>query len=167
MGDGGADFPVVRRRDAQLRQRERRPRAIGLPVHWWRRRKRRQRYEGVSPVEGVVSLDKADGRAHGGADAAALGHDIMFEPMDQPGARRFVNDDEPQATPDWRARSFDVWRRGGEIVCMGPMGGLHASRFAILLTGQISPQAPWLQPLTTFVARSTVRFHDEGITRSI
>ena len=116
MSDGGADFPVVRWRDAQLRQRERRPRAIGLPIHGWRRRKRRQRHEIMSYIECVVSLDEADGRAHGGADAAALDHDIMFEPMDQPCARRFMNDDEPQATPDWRARSFDVGRRRCVIV---------------------------------------------------
>ena len=70
-----------------------------------------------------MSLDKADGRAHGGADAAALDHDIMFEPMDQPGARCFVNDDEPEATPDWRAGSFDVGRRKSGVVCMGPTGG--------------------------------------------
>ena len=111
MRDGGADFPVVRRRDAQLRQRQRRPGAIRLPVTRWRRRKRRQRHEIMTRVEGIVGLDKTDGRPHSGADAAAFGQHIMFEPADQPDAGRFLNNDETQATPDWRSRSFDVGRR--------------------------------------------------------
>ena len=83
----------------------------------------------MSPIECVVSLDKADGRAHGGADAAAFDHQIMFEPTDQPDAGRFVNNDEPQATPDWRARWFDVKRRR-VIVYMRQTGGLHLGRLS-------------------------------------
>lgn len=166
MRDSGADFPVVRRRDAQLRQRQRRPRTIGLPVTRRRGRKRRQRQEIVTYVERAVSLDEIDGGADGRTDAAALDHHIMFEPTDQPDARRFLNDDQPQAPPDWRARSFDVGRRR-VIVCMGPTGGLHAYRSATSLTRRESPQAPLPQRLTTFIDKSTVGFHDERITRSI
>lgn len=116
VGDGRADFPVVRRRDTQLRQRQRCPGAVSLPELWWRRRKRRQRHEIVPHVEGVVRLDETDRRAHGDTDAAALDDHVVLEPANQPYARRFMDDDEPQAMLDGRGRPVDLDRRGCEIV---------------------------------------------------
>ena len=125
MRESGADFPVAGRCDAQLGQRQRRPRAVGMPATQWRGRKRRQGRESVTHVERVVSPDEIHRGAHGRTDAAAFDHDIMFEPPHQPDAWRFLNHDETQAMPGWRRRSFGVQRRRA-IVCMRQAGGLHA-----------------------------------------
>ena len=127
VGDGGADFPTVRLRDAQLRQGQGRARAIGVPVTRWRGWKRRQRRQIVTPVERGVRADDLDCLAHRHADAAAFNDDTVFETTDQPHSGRLLNHDETQALMSgrWRRRPFH-FGRPGEIVCMRPMGGFHA-----------------------------------------
>lgn len=133
VGDGGADFPAVRLRDAELRQGQGRARAVGVPVTRWRGWKRRQRCEIVAPVERGVRADDLDGLAHRNAYAAAFNDHTVFETTNQPHAGRLLNHDEAQALMcgRWRGRPFHF---GGPcvIVCMRRMGSFHACGFSNL-----------------------------------
>ena len=63
MGDRGANFPALWRRDAQLSERHRRSRRVRVPAALRRRSKCRQRSVGMTNVERGVRLDELDRRA--------------------------------------------------------------------------------------------------------
>jgi hypothetical protein len=166
MGDGGADFPPVRLRDAQLRQRQGRARTVGVPVTRWRGWERGQRHEIVTPVERGVRADKANRLAHRGTDTAAFDDHIVFEPAYKPDAGRVLNDDEAQASMCGRrrGRSFQIGRPRA-IVYMEAASCVHGN--------QDSNPGDRRRPRASVASRRTydfdgsgrVGFRDEKITQ--
>ena len=135
MGDGGADVPAGRCRDAELHQRDRRAACICVPVTGAGWREGGQRLSLVALVERAVCHDETDRRPDCHADAAALDEDVVFEAADQPRARRFLNDDETQAPGLRRPFRGLRPRRRNEFMQAIPGDGLmHTSASAMRVT---------------------------------
>ena len=166
MGDGGADFPPVRLRDAQLRQRHGRARTVGVPVARWRGWKCGQRHEIVAPVERGVRADHANGLAHRGTDTAAFDDHIMFEPAYEPDARRVLNDDEAQAfmCGRRRGRSFQIGRPRA-TVCMEAASCVHSNRDSNPGDRRRPRQASLLEGLTTSTDPEVLGFETKELHR--
>ena len=126
MGDGGADFPAGHWFNAELRQRHRSPRAVGMPIGGGRGRNGGQLGQIVAHIERGVRLDKSNRGAYRTTDTGSFDDEIMLEPVDQPDTGRLLDNDKAEALTSGRdGRAFNL-AQPRAIVRMGSASSFHA-----------------------------------------